>query len=190
MKRIVYSALTTIITIVSPVVLKAQNATEGKVKFMKTENSAAIAEFSYPEEIVKAALTEKFEQSGLGKQRKQEGYMAYKGVTWNEISTDKLDVYAKVDGRKNRTTIYLLAAKGYDNFISGSSDAATMEKMKSFLNDFNQDIARYQHQLDVAKKEAEMQKAEKAYADHVKKQKKLEEDRAKLSEELDKLKKE
>lgn len=175
--------------IAAPLALKAQSATEEKVKFMKAEHSAAVATFNYPGDIVKAALDDRLTKAGFGKQKKQQGFISYKGVAWSEVSGEKLDVYTKVDSRKSKSTVYLMAAKGYDNFVSSGTDEAAMEKMKKFLDGFADDLAAYQHQLDVAKKEAEIEKAEKAYADHMKKQKKLEGDRAKLAEELEKMKK-
>lgn len=189
MKRIVTKALAVMAIMAAPMLLKAQNASEGTVKFNKTECSAVIAEFDYPADLVKAALAAKLNQAGFGKQRTQRGFMAYKGVNWNEVSSEKLDVYARVDGKKKRATVSLLAAKGYDNFVSNSSDPAAVDRMKQFLNGFAADIVAYQQQLDIRQKEADLQKAQKAYNEHTRKQKKLDEDRAKLAEELDKLKK-
>lgn len=189
MERIVMKALTAMAIIASPMLLKAQNASEGTVKIMKAENSAAIAAYEYPKEIVEGALTAKLEQAGLGKQRKQQGFLTYKGANWQEVSSEKLDVYVKVESKKKHTIVSLLTAKGYDNFVSSSSDAATMEKMKQFLNGFTANIASYQQQLDIAEKEAKLEKSQKAYDEHVKKQKKLDDERAKLADELEKAKK-
>ncbi len=189
MKRIVSKALAAMAILAAPMLSSAQNASEGTVKFNRTACSAVIAEFDYPEELVKAALAAKLNQAGFGKQRSRQGFMAYKGVNWNEVSPEKLDVYARVDGKRKRATVSLLAAKGYDNFVSNSSDPAAVERMKQFLNGFAADIAAYQQQLDIQKKEADLQKAQKAYNDHTRKQQKLDDDRAKLAEELDKLKK-
>ncbi|MRG43744.1 hypothetical protein GFS24_01395 [Chitinophaga sp. SYP-B3965] len=180
-------ALTAMAIIASPLLLKAQNASEGAVKIMKAENSAAIATYDYPEEIVEKALTIKLEKEGLGKQRKQQGFLTYKGVSWPEVSSEKLDVYVKVESKKKGAIVSLLAAKGYDNFVSSSSDAATMEKMKQFLNEFATDVASYNDEIE--EKEAELEKAKKAAEEHAKKQKKLESEHAKLAEELKKAKK-
>ena len=184
-------ALTAMAIIASiPMLLKAQNASEGTVKIMKAESSAAIATYDYPEEIVEKALTIKLEKAGLGKQRKQQGFFTYKGASWPEVSAEKLDVYVKVESKKKSTIISLVTAKGYDNFVSSSSDAATMEKMKQFLNDFAAEVATYnEQQLEIAEKEAKLEKAHKAAEEHAKKQKKLESERAKLEDELKKAKK-
>lgn len=139
----------------------AQNAHEGRVSFMKGDQNAVVAEYDLPKNVVEDALKQRFEKAGLSKRSTEKGFMAYKGATWTEVSPDKVDVYAKVEGKGAVSTITVLVSKGYDNFISSASDPEKVQNVQAFLNSFIKDAKLYQLKLSIAAQEEAVKKAEK-----------------------------
>lgn len=160
----------------------AQNAREGSVKFMKGQQSAVMADYDMPASTVESALKERLEKSGLSNRGSSKGFVTYKATTWNDISPDKVDVYTKVEGKGNKSTVTVLVSQGYDNFISGSNDPDKTEKVKNFLNGFMDHAAAYQLKLAIEKQEEIVKKADKD-------QKKSVSDGEDLSKEREKLEK-
>lgn len=139
----------------------AQNAREASVKFMKGQQNAIVADYDLPKEVVEEALKQRLDKEGLGKKGSEKGFSAYKGTTWVNISPDKMDVYTKVEGKGDKSTITLLASKGYDNFVTTATDADKVQKLEAFLNDFIKDARAYQLRLAIAAQEEIVKKAEK-----------------------------
>lgn len=96
------------------------------------------------EETILAKLKEtgyKPEKSGsfLNKKNKEEGYYKFPGVILPELANQQLDLYFKVDPMDDQhSSITLLVSKGYDNFVSMTSDSATFIASQNFLNSFVQ----------------------------------------------------
>jgi len=141
----------------------AQQVRETAVKFNKTSEPALVAEYDKPAGIVEAALKDRLEKEGLGKMKSSKGFMTYKGVLWNSVSSDKLDVYFRVEGKKDKSAVTVLVSKGYDNFISSGSDARTMDNVRAFLGGFMAHAQAYQLGLDIKAQEEAIRRAEKAY---------------------------
>lgn len=139
----------------------AQNAHEGRVKFMKVDQNANIADYDLPKDIIENALKERLEKAGLGKRSSESGFMAYRGATWTEIGPDKMDIYVKVDGKGNMSTITMLVSKGYDNFISAASDPEKAQKVQDFLNGFIKHARLHHLKLNIVAQEDVVKKAEK-----------------------------
>lgn len=130
---------------------------------MKAQQSAIVADYEMPVSLVEDALKDRLEKAGVTNRGSSKGFIAYKATTWNEVSADKVDVYAKVEGKGNKSTVTILVSKGYDNFISGTSDAGMTEKVKNFLNDFINHAAAHRLKIDISKQEEMVKKAEKDY---------------------------
>ena len=162
----------------------AQNAHEGRVKFMKGDQNAIIADYDLPKNIIEDALKERLEKAGLGKKSSEKGFMAYKGTTWAEVSPDKLDVYAKVEGKDSKSTVTMLVSKGYDNFISSASDAERVQKVQNFLNSFVNDARAYQLRLSIAAQEEVVKKTEKDFKGITDDGEKLNKDKEKIEKQI------
>jgi hypothetical protein len=145
----------------------AQNAHESSIKFNKKSENAVVADFNKSAEVVEAALKDRLEKEGLGKMKTSKGFMSYAGTLWNSVSADKLDVYFKVEGKKDKSTVSVLVSKGYDNFITSGSDAKTIDNVKAFLNSFVTYTNSYQLTLDIKAQEEAIKKAEKAYSNSI-----------------------
>lgn len=114
----------------------AQNARETNVKFNDNQQSAIVADYAADEDFVAEVLKERLVKEGFGKKSSEKGFDAYKATNWGRVSSDKLDIYIKVNGKKGKSTVTMLLAKGYDNFVSSGKDAALVGKAQEFMNSF------------------------------------------------------
>ncbi len=114
---------------------------ESAVIIDSTSKSAVYFETDLPESDVRDAIKSYFdslnvnmEKTGLFK--KQLPYMEFKNAVATNMSGNALDYYFKVDTRKQKgpdaTTVYIAASKGYNNFLSSSTNDAVWNNFKSF----------------------------------------------------------
>lgn len=162
----------------------AQNAREGRVQFMKADQNAVIADYDLPKDVIENALKERLEKAGLGKRGSEKGFITYKGSTWTEIGADKMDIYAKVEGKGNMSTVTMLVSKGYDNFISSGTDPEKVQKVQEFLNSFIKDARLYQLKLTIIAQEEAVKKAEKELKGTADNGSKLQKDKEKIERQL------
>ena len=141
----------------------AQNAHEGAVKFMKDQQNAVMADFDLDKDVVKDALRERLEKEGLGKSHSDKGFINYKAATWTAVSPDKVDVYFRVDGKDNKSTVTMLVSKGYDNFITSAKDPEVVQRVEAFLNSFLNDAHAYQLRQNIAAQEEVVRHMQKDY---------------------------
>jgi len=112
----------------------AQNVREVAIKMNKVEQKALAADYPYAKGFVTQALDEKFNLAKFGKSKRKSGFDLYSGVSWMEVApADKLDVYVKTEERKGNTTVSILLSRGYDNFLTSTTDATQIENLKTFL---------------------------------------------------------
>ena len=142
----------------------AQNAHESSVKFDKNNENAIVADYNKPADIVEAALKKQFESEGLSKSKSKSGYTYFSKVTWNKVGSQSADIYYKVEGKKEKSTVTVLVSKGYNNFISSGSDASAVDNVKAFLNDLSRHADVHQHTLIIKAQEEAVAKAEKAFS--------------------------
>jgi hypothetical protein len=143
--------------------LQAQTAMEGSVEIAKAAQPCAVINYTnISTDLVESTLKQLYDDAKVGSGDKSKGVRSFSGVIWPAISTDKLDYYVKVDGKKNNSTVYLAASKGYTNFITKTSDSATFGRMMAFLNTLQAATTKYQLGEDIKAQEEEIKKAEKA----------------------------
>ncbi len=148
-----------------PSVSGAQGAHEGLIRFSKADRPGTVADYPYSKEVVAEALRSHFEHVGLGGSKSEKGFATYIGTNWTEISPDKVEVYYKVDGKGNQSTVMMIVSKGYDNYVSSASDPAMEAKVKAFLDGLKPDIDAVQLRMNVAAQEDAVRRAEKSYKD-------------------------
>lgn len=134
MKKLVKTGMIALLTWIATPVLTHAQAGETTVSYNKAQANGYVVNVEGDKEVLSASLEDHFKQTFNSKSSTSKGFKTFKGVSWPEVSTDKLDVYYKVDGRKGKNTVTLLVSKGYDNFISGTSDPQIAEGVKSFMN--------------------------------------------------------
>ncbi len=133
-----------------------QNAQEKDIKFNKAHHHGVVAEFNHPPDAVEAAIRKKLAEEGFTKIKSSKGFMTLSGVQWRSVSNDKMDVYIKVDGKKNNSLVQVLLSKGYDNFISSQNDPQAIDHVKTFLNDLAWHTSIYQQENAVSKADKEL----------------------------------
>ena len=162
MKSIYFCGMLAIALSISPM-LYAQGVKEGNYRFDKVDRPGLGVEFPYSKGLVANALKERLDKAGFPKQKTDHGFTYYKGVTWPEITPGQIDVYTKVDGKDNQSTVLLLVSKGYDNYVSSATDPAVSAKLKAFLESLLPDIKASQLQADIGNQEKAVREAEKDY---------------------------
>ena len=114
---------------------QAQEATEAKNSLMKADQPCVKSNFAVPTEILETAWESYLSKNNIKKGDKfKGGFKVYKGVVIPSISSDKIDLYSIIDGKKDNSSINILVAKGYDNFVTRENDSAAVTAMKSILN--------------------------------------------------------
>ena len=164
--------------------LHAQGAHDAAIRFGKAERPGLLADYPYSKGLVENALRARLEKSGLGKPSSDKGFASYQGVSWVEMAPGQVDVYTKVDGKGNQSTVMLLVSKGYDNYVSTASDEAMSARLKVFLNALLPDIQAQQVLADIGAQEEIIRRAEKAYQDADNNGNKLTRDRERIDKEL------
>ncbi len=170
----------------------AQNAHEAMIPFNKTQENAVVADFDNAPEVVRQVLKAQLEKEGLRKIKSSGGYWRSSGSVWNSVSSDKMDFYFRIEGKRNKSTISVLVSKGYDNFVTSGTDSRTIDNVKNFLNGFGDQLVAYQKEQDIKAQEEAVKKAEvlqkkaaeqqaKLDKQHAAQQKALEAERQKLN---------
>ncbi len=163
MKQLSIICILLFLTIVS----NAQNAKSATVEYNKVNAPCVVANYNLPAEVVEDALKKKMDQLKLGSADKSKGFKVYKGVILESISTDKMDYYTKVEGKKGTSTAYIMASKGYDNFANPTDDAKVIENLILFLNNFVTDANAFQLSNDIDAQQKVAEKAQKSYTNAV-----------------------
>lgn len=134
MKKLVRTGMIALLTWIATPLLTHAQAGETTVSYNKAQANGYVVHVEGDKAILSASLEDHFKQTFKSKSSTSKGFKTFKAVSWPEVSSDKLDVYYKVDGKKGKNTVTLLVSKGYDNFISGTSDPHIAEGVKSFMN--------------------------------------------------------
>ena len=131
-------------------------------------------EIPHNTEMAEGTLLQKLKETGYApettgamfwKKNKQDGFYVFNGVTLPALNNQKLDLYFKID-RKSRSendksTMYMLVSKGYDNYVSPESDSVTFLAATEFLNGFLAGNVSYSLQKDIEAQEKVVADAEK-----------------------------
>lgn len=140
----------------------AQNAHEVSVSINNETKTAFQADYAVSNDLMKATLDDRFKSANFPKGKNYKGYTLYKEVVFPELSTNKIDIYTRVDGKKTNATIVMLVATGYDNFINSGNDPADAANIITFLNKLVGDAATMQIKINIANQEEAVKNADKA----------------------------
>jgi peptidoglycan hydrolase CwlO-like protein len=150
----------------SGISIYAQNtdqARDASVMIDKENRNAVMITIDQPEKITREALKLRMERSGLTDKIKN-GVMSYKGVTLSEISTDKVDIYTKVEkGPNNSSVVYMAVSRGYNNFSTTSVDSNITQNVKTFLQSFVKDADYHSADIGISNQIDDLAKEEKSY---------------------------
>ncbi|MEZ5046921.1 MAG: hypothetical protein R2831_08010 [Chitinophagaceae bacterium] len=163
----------------------AQQAKVGSTEITKVSRPCIIADYGMSYDVIEGALKKKFEELNLKSPDKtKDGYKVFKGVNINDISTDKVDLYYRVENRKPNTTVYMLISRGYDNFMLPESDSAVYQNAIAFLDKFVKDATLFQLNLDVKNQEESIKSAEKNLKKIIDNEDDLNKDKAKVESKI------
>ena len=102
----------------------------------KDKIDAVKIEVNAPSKDVEKALQQQLATSGVKPKKGSASSYSYNDVTVSNISSDTVDVWTRVQKNGDKSVIYMAVKDQQGNYLSGSSDTATVEKVKDFLYDF------------------------------------------------------
>jgi len=136
------------------------------VEYQKINRQGVVAEIPFPEKTIRDAIDNKMEQMGY-KGKDSKGFTVYKGVRMPELGNDSYDLYFTADRKsrkeKENSTLTLMISKGFDAFVSDSSDARVMSNAKNYLDTIKNMIAAYDLEQQIVVQEDAVKKADKKY---------------------------
>jgi hypothetical protein len=151
---------------VSAALLSLAQARYTSIEFQKVMRPAIVADVPFPEKTISNAIEDKMNKSGY-KGKSVKNFTMYSGVHLNELGSGSYDMYFMVDrvSRKDKgnSTVTLMLSKGFDAFVSDSSDAAVVESAKTYLNNLRDMVAAYDLELQIAEQDDVIKKADKKY---------------------------
>ena len=161
------------------------NAHEVTVTFNDENKTAFQGDYKLGKDLMKVTLEGKLTKAGLGKPSKAKGgYSLYQAVVVPDISSNKVDIYTKVDGKKSSSSVIMMVSSGYNNFISANTDAATANNVITFLNKLSEDAVGTQNALDLTAQQKVAQEAEKKLKKSTAQRDKLIQKKAKLDKQI------
>jgi hypothetical protein len=162
-------------------------AIETQVELNKVFQPCITVEYIADVNLTESTIAADMKERGFGKAASSKGYMVYRGINFMEISSDKIDFYIKAEKKSKKekeiVMITALASKGYDNFLSGASDAKAMASIQKYLNELKSKVDRGALEQQITEQEDAFKKEDKKtnsliddLSDLEKKKKRLEQD--------------
>ncbi len=146
----------------------------------KENRNAVMIEISQPVGITTDALEQKLKRAGLN-EKIRNGTANYKGVVLSEISSDKVDIYTKIEqGPNNTSVVYMAVSKGYNNFTNAAADSSVTINVEAFLNSFVKDANNYSADVGIGNQLKVENKSQNEYQKLLDEQKDLEKKKAKI----------
>ncbi|MEM7373607.1 MAG: hypothetical protein AAF587_33595 [Bacteroidota bacterium] len=160
----------------------AQDVSEGNQSFMKKETKNALSiVLRGQSKNVSAVLDQKFKLATGSKAKVKSGLKMYEGVHHADLSSNRMDVYYKVDrvgkSDKNSSRITLFMSSGNMNFMTSETFPEEMANATDFLQGLEYDVKIYEMELAI-------EDQEKVIAKAIKEQEKLEKDSVNLEQKL------
>ena len=132
-------------------------------------NNTDVAEGTILQKLKETGYSPETKGMSFWKQNKLDGFYVFNGIKLPALNNQKLDMYFKVEressSQKEKSIIYLLVSKGYDNFISPELDSVTFAAATDFLNSFTATTASYRLNLDIEEQEKVVKNAETKLSD-------------------------
>ena len=158
-----------------------------EIEYQKVSRAAIINELPFPSRTVENAIEDAFIKKGY-KGTSAKGFTLYKGVKMHEFGPDTYDIYIMVE-RKSRkendvSNVTMMISKGFDAFVSKSSDEQVFRNAHTYLDSLRNSIAAYDLELQIAGQEDEIRKMEKKNIQLQDEEKELEKKKRKIEDQL------
>ncbi len=151
---------------VSTALFSLAQARYTSTEFQKVMRPAVVADIPFPEKTISNAIEDKMSKSGY-KGKSVKSFTMYPGVHLNELGSGNYDLYFMVDrvSRKDKgnSTVTLMLSKGFDAFVSDSSDATVVESAKTYLNNLRDMVAAYDLEMQISEQDDVIKKTDKKY---------------------------
>lgn len=158
-----------------------------EVEYQKQQRPAIVNDIPFPASTIEDAIKDHFTKMGY-KATSSKGFIVFKGVGMKDWGSGSFDLYFMADKKsrkeKELSTVTLMLSKGFDEFVSNSSDAALFGKAQSYLDSLRNMIAVYDLEQQIIAQENEVKKAVKKAADLEDEAKDLEKKKRKLEDEI------
>ncbi len=170
----------------APVLLFSQSRIT-EAEYQKIPRPALINDLPFPSKTIENAIDDAFIKSGY-KGSTSKGFTIYKGVRKQELGPDAYDLYFMVE-RKSRkesdiSTVTMMISKGFDAFVSKSSDEQVFNNAQKYLDSLRNTVAAYDLEMQISEQESELKSAEKKYESLLDEEKDLEKKKKKLEDQL------
>ena len=138
------------------------------VSFQKKDQQAVINELPFTEKTIMNAIDADMELKGY-KGKSSKGFTVFKDVKLAELGNGSYDLYfyknKKSRRNKDNSTLTLLVSTGDANFVTTETNAALIEKMKTYLNNIHVMIEAYDLDQQINEQQDEVVKSDKKYND-------------------------
>lgn len=160
---------------------KSSEATRKSPK--KVDGPCVVIELEANAKNVEDVLKQKFKKQ---KTKSEKGFVAVKEQIIPFISSNTMDLYYRVDKKKdNRCEVVFFASKGYDNFVSSQEEPELINNVKKVLDDMVAEVRSYELQLAIDTQMKVLEKATKQQEDLVKDGENLVKEQEKLEKEIE-----
>ncbi|MDD2411533.1 MAG: hypothetical protein RBS19_02460 [Bacteroidales bacterium] len=163
----------------------AQAIKNDNVKILKGKRDAVSAEFNIPKSIMENVVVEYLAEEGLKKPSKKKGFLTYEGITFGKISSEVMDYYVKIDGKKQKSKVTFAVSKGYENFIN-HSEGGIYSKFTTVFNSIDQKAKKAYIAEQTKTQQKVIDKTQKKYDKLVKEGKSLQKDKENIENKIKK----
>lgn len=175
-----------ILSIIATLNLQAQNAEESTISILKVDQPCVKATYNVSEDVLSTAWDTEMAKYDIKKSSKVKGgFKKYSGVNIPSISADKIDLYIKMDGKKDNSSLTVLVSKGYDNFVNAEKYPEMVTATKNLMNDLVNGAAIAQLKAEITNQEKVVEKAEKSEKSSIKSGEDLADDMKKLEKRIE-----
>ena len=137
MKKSIYLVAIIGIFLFSSSLVLGQKIKNDEVKILKAKRAVVTAEYNIPSKIMEKVVLDYLSNEGLRKPSKKSGFYIFEKVTFGKISSDVMDYYVKIEGKKDNSIVIFAISKGYDNFIS-QSEGGMYSKFNSIFKSIDE----------------------------------------------------
>lgn len=135
-------------------------------EYNKSTKPALLINIPYNSETVSGAIMDTLNKLGYKSSKdKDKDYVVFKGVKLAALGEGSYDLYFNTDRmskrEKDKSNLYMLISRGYDNFISDETDHSVIEGAKNFLTSLTETTAAYDLELQIKEQQESVQKAER-----------------------------
>lgn|GEM_PF-3020588 len=139
----------------------AQRVSERQEDLQRLGRQSAFAmDLDHPAKTVEKILGQRLRSDGL-RGRSSRGAVKYERVTYMPISGIPIDLYTKVTGNRRRATVFIFVSRGYENFVTSSTDPVIAENVGIFLTSLISDVQSYELRNQISAQEKVVRRAQR-----------------------------